>query len=153
MQLLSAADWATFRQAINNASDTFNKQLIVWKHVRVLLDYDGNDDNSNNFEDIPLYVLVVYNTFPTWPIDKLTESGIADRESLNIIINKDYLRGMGRLTSEGLMDLNLTRDYFIIMGKSFKIMHDTQGAQAYNDPILQFITLVRDSPPTGINHL
>ena len=97
--LISGQDWSAFRQIINDASATFNQQLITWKHARVLLDYDGNDDNPNNFEDIQLSCLVVYNTFPTWPIDRLTEGGTHEKESLNIIINKDYLRGLGRLNS------------------------------------------------------
>ena len=151
--LLSTADWAAFRQAINDASATFNNESIIWKHLRVLLAYDGNDDNPDNYEDIPLSVLVVYNVYPSWPIDKITEGGVTEKDSLNIIINRDYLSSLGRLNSEGMMDLNLSGDYFILKGINYRIMHDTQGAQAYNDPILQYITLVRDFPKTGIPHL
>lgn len=151
--LLSAADWANFRQAINSASATFNKQIIIWARANVKLDYNGNDDTSHQYELINLECLCNYNIIPSWSVDKLTETGMVDKEGIPIILNKDYLRGLGYLNSEGMMDFDLSTDYFILQGIKYKVRGDTQAAQANTDPLLQYLVIIRDNPQTGLPHL
>ncbi len=150
--LLSNDDWAKFRQAINAASATFNKQIITWARAIVKLDYDGNDDNEYPETLIELECLCNYNIIPSWSVDKATPTGLVDKEGIPVIFNKDYLRELGYLNADGMMDIDLSADYFILMGEKYKVRGDTQAAQANNDPLLQYLVLLRDNPQTGLPH-
>lgn len=153
MDLLTPAQLSAVRQAINDASDTFNKQLITWARATKKLDYNGNDDDPLTYSMIPLLCLCAFNTMPSWPLDRQTETGIVDKDGLPIILNKDYLRGLGYLTPDGMMAIDMDVDYFILDGKKYKVLGDTQASPLGNDPTLQYLILVRDNIQTGIPHL
>lgn len=152
MELLSPLDWAAYRQAINDASDTFNHQIITWARANVILDYHGNDDTPHSFQHIQLECLCNYNIIPSWSVDKATNTGVVDKEGIPVIFNKQYLRDLGFIAADGMMDFNLSTDYFILMGEKYKVRGDTQAAQAKTDPLLQYFVIIRDNPQTGIPH-
>lgn len=150
MQLLSATQWASFRQAINAASDTFNNELIEWKHLTKKLDYFGDDRPGNvEFETISLLALIQYNAWNVLPTDRINADGVTDRESIVIILNKDYLRGLDYLDANGNFKFNPDHDRFVVKGVIYKNMGDTQTAQAYDDTLLQYIIALKDELETG----
>jgi hypothetical protein len=153
MELLSPLDWATYRQAINDASATFNHQIITWARANVVLDYNGNDDTKHGYSFIQLECLCNYNIIPSWSVDKATGTGVVDKEGIPIIFNKQYLTDKGYINPNGMMDFNLSADYFILDGLKYKVRGDTQAAQARVDPLLQYFVIVRDNPVTGLPHL
>jgi hypothetical protein len=150
MQLISSEQWAAYRQVINNASDTFNAEVITWKHLIKKLDYHGDDRYGNvAYEEISLNVLIAYNVYRVWPIDKLTDKGFLAKDSAVLIINKDYLRGLGYINTNGNFNFNPDMDRFIINGVLHKCMGDTEASQAHDDPLLEYIIVVREEVPTG----
>ena len=149
-ELLSAAQWQLFRQTINDASDTFNHEVIVWKHLVKKLSRHGDDrPGVETYEDRELNALLQYNAFRVWPIDKLTSTGLLDKDNCLIIINKDYLAGLGYINTNNNFDFNPDQDRFVIHGVQYKPWGDTYASQAYNDPLLQYIILIRDEHQTG----
>jgi len=150
MQLISANQWASFRQAINAASDTFNNELIEWKHLIKKLDYFGDDREGNTeFETIELLALIQYNAWNVLPTDRINVDGITDKDTIIIILNKDYLRGLDLLDTNGNFKFNPDFDRFVVKGVVFKNGGDTQTAQAYDDTLLQYIIAIKDELETG----
>ena len=151
MDLLSVAQQAMFRQAINDASDTFNKQLIEWKHLTKKLDYFGDDRPGNTtFTTVTLLVLVQYNAWNVLPVDRINNDGITDRETIVLIFNKDYLRALGYIDiNTNSFNFDPSNDRFILNGIVYKNMGDTPAAQGFDDALLQYIICSRDEKETG----
>ena len=150
ISLISSAQWAAFRQVINNASESFNAELITWKQLIKKLDYDGDDKYGNTeFASHNLKVLINYNVARVWPIDKLTEKGFLEKDSAVIILNKDYLRGLGYINTNGNFNFDAGLDRFLIKNILYKCMGSTEASQAYDDPLLEYIIVVKDEVSTG----
>lgn len=151
MDLLSIAQQAAFRQAINNASDTFNKQLIDWKHLVKKLDYYGDDRAGNtSYTTIPLRVLVEYNAWNVLPVDRLNTDGVTDKETIVLIFNKDYLRALGYVdTVNNRFTFDAAYDRFILNGITYKNLGDTPASQGFDDALLEYIICAKDETATG----
>lgn len=148
MKLISPNTWGNFRALINSAHDTFNTKEIVWKKALNKLDRYGEDPTSIT-SSVTLKVLINYNYMRTWPITFTTDSGELDRQSLQLLINKDYLRGLGFINAEGYFNYNPDLDRFIIDGLVHKAFGDTPISQAYKDDLLFAIVVKREETSTG----
>ena len=148
--LLSTADWQLFRQTINNASATFNTADIIWKHLTKRLAFDGDDrPGTTTFTSITLKALVQYNVFRVWASDKLTSEGKAQKDAVVVIINKDYLRGLGYVNANGNFNYLPEYDRFVVDGRVYKEMGGSQASQANSDPLLVYLILAPDELETG----
>lgn len=147
--MLSNAQWAAYRQVINNASASFNAATIIWNKVSILLARDGDDASKPTYTQIPLKALIQYNVARTWPIDRSTDTGLINNQSIMIIFNKDYLAGLGYINANNNFDYDPGHDYFTHQGVDYKPMGDTPASQASDDPLLVFIICERARVKTG----
>lgn len=148
MELLTSAQWNTFRDVIDNASDTFNKKLITWhKFNRRVARY--GEDSSSNYTLVTLKALISNNFYKSWPDENRHQSGENDDTSVVLILNKNYLRGLGYLNSDNYFEINPGRDYFTIDGIEYETKGDTNTSQAESDDLLVYIRLDRRQPKTG----
>jgi len=150
-QLLSPADWAKYVTAINDASDSFNKEDITWHRFMRKLSRDG-EEASQTYEDIILKGLVYYGYYKTWPDENVRVSGENDDTSLVVIFNKQYLKDLGYTNSNDYFITNPGYDKFFIKGIEYISKGDTDVAQAENDPLLIYIRLDRKQVSTGQNY-
>ena len=148
--MISNAQWDLYKGIINNAHNYFNQDTVIWRRfVRGLQRY-GEDNASNEAtEDITLKVLILYNSFRTWPITEESVSGITDKQNMVLMINKSYLNGLGYLNGSGFFDINPGRDIFIHMGEKYRASGETPVGQAKDDPLHFFIVLKREESLTG----
>ena len=128
-QLVSDADWAKFVKVVADSHDTFNKQTITWVRSDGSFNVDGEDENKNT-SDVSLEVLLNYNHFRTWPITRTTETGELDRQSVVVLINVDYLRGLGYINVNNNFQFSADEDRFIIEGIKYKDYGFTKVSQA-----------------------
>lgn len=101
------------------------------------------EDDKNIFTTSTLEVLVGYNVYRTWPINTVTNSGEMDNETCYILMSKTYLISKGLINDAGSINLDLTRDRFIIDGVPYKSSGDTPSSQAHNIDLLYMIILKR----------
>lgn len=148
MAFLTQQDWDEYRAIIDDAGDTFNKQVIVWKRFKMGLDYDG-EDPSTQYTDINLEVLISYNFFRTWPITQQTVTGEIDKESVVVLINMDYLRNLGYTTANDYFNFQPGKDLFVIKGDTYEAVGDTDIAQAKGTTLLFQIIMRRVEIKTG----
>lgn len=151
MSLIDSSIWHKYRQLINNASASFNNEDIIWHRLTIRLDRDGEDSGNspNSYQEITLKSLIQYNVFRTWPIDRSTDTGLINNQSIMIIFNKDYLNELGYINQNNNFDLNPDADFFTLHGVDYKPMGDTPAAQADNDPLLIFIICERMRVASG----
>jgi len=149
MQLISDAEWSTYRQIIKDASDTFGQQIITWNVVSKRLAFSGDERDPDVVSHIPLVGLCQYNVFKLWPNSKETETGELDKESMAIILNKDYLGALGYLNGNGNFNYNPEMDTFTINGETYYPSGDTPASQAFDDPMLIYIILKRSPTLSG----
>lgn len=141
--MLSAQQWAAYRQVINNASASFNQEDVIWNRVSIKLDRDGDDASPPTFTTVNLKALIQYNVYRTWPINRSTDTGLVDNQSIMIILNKDYLAGLGYINSNNNFPFDLGFDYFTLHGLDYKPMGDLHASQAGDDPLFIHIICER----------
>jgi hypothetical protein len=149
MKLITDEQWGNFRKTMKDAHDTFHQKPMLWKRLISDLDRYGEDYNEDNFDTVELLVLCNYNYMRSWPATMATDAGKLDRESVQVLINKDYLRELGYLNADGYFDFKANEDMFILDGKLYRDAGDTPVSQASNDDILVSIILKREETPTG----
>lgn len=149
MELLDNAQWQQFRQAINDASDTFNNAIVIWKHVTKRLAFSGDERNPDTIEQRNLRALIQYNVYKLWPSNRETETGALDKESIAMILNKEHVSALGYLTADGHLDFNPETDTFMVDGEEFYPDVDTPVSQASTSPLLLYIILKKTQPITG----
>jgi len=142
-ELLSAADWADYTNMVNDAGDTFNKEVITWRRLSMGLD-DNGEEAVASYTDIELEVLIAYNYFRTWPISAETTGGEIDKESMVVFINMQYLRDLGYLTAKDYFDFDPGKDRFLVSGDTWQSAGDTHAAQASTNPVLFQIIMRRE---------
>jgi len=147
--LLGAAGWQKFKDAMWDAHETFHQKTITWRKLKSRQHRYGEDDTANSYTDYSLKVQCNYNLLRTWPISFRTETGDLDRQSVQLLINKRYLSEQGYLNSNGLFAYNPAEDLFVIDGLVHIPVGDSPGSQAYEDDILFTIIVKRDEGTTG----
>lgn len=136
--------WAHYKNIVSDFIDNdAGKQPIVWKRYNSnILPY--GEDSGETYDNIPLDVLVGYNSFRTWPINRATTSGELDSQNLAIWVSAKLLKSRGFLNSNGYWEFNRSLDRFIINGIEYKSSGDTQVAQAKDEALLFMVVLKRE---------
>ena len=148
--MLTPAQWQSYRNVINQAMESFAQDTVTWKRYTRGFQRYGEDDPANEiYTDITLNVLISYNIFRTWPMTDETAAGALDKESIVMILNKDYLQDNGYLNSDGFFDMNPGQDQFIHRGIKYRSAGETEVGQAGNNPLLVYIILTRENTPTA----
>lgn len=146
---LGTTGWDKFRSAMTDAHDTFHQKSITWKRLKSKLNLNGEDNTGNGYIDVDLKVQLNYNYMRTWPISFRTETGDLDRQSVQILINKTYLAGLGYINASGYFLYDPSQDLFVIDGLIHTPVGDTPASQAYEDDILFTIIVKREEGKTG----
>lgn len=150
MVKLSDAQWATYRKIINNAHNYLNQDTITWVSYSYGFQRYGEDNPTlKNTINIDLKVLISYNIFRTWPMTDETPSGAIDKESILVMLNKDYLSDLGYLNSDGFFNFSPGNDYFIHRGQKYRSSGETFVGQAKDDPLHIYLILKREKTETG----
>jgi hypothetical protein len=142
--MISASDWANYHKVINDASDTFNQSIIIWKRSLGGIDRFGEDNKGERFEEIPLFFLADYNRNRVWPITSYTETGEIDKQSEVIMFNMDYLRKLGYVNANDNFIYQPDTDRFIHKGITWKCSGITHLSQAGNKDLLLQAVLQKD---------
>lgn len=148
MDLLGNELRQKFRDTMKSAHDTFNKKVIIWRRLKSRMNVNGEDNTINGYDNISLSVLINYNYMRSWPITNRTESGDLDRQSMQILINKDYLRDLGYLNADGYFQYDPSQDRFVIDGLVHQPMGDTPTSQNGEDDILCTLVVKREEAIT-----
>lgn len=136
--------WKLYKNIVSDFVDNdAGKQPIVWKRY-ITQPLPFGEDSGENYESIPLDVLISYNDFRTWPINKAYVSGELDNQNLSIFVSANLLRNRGFLNSNGYWKFNRSYDRFIINGIEYKSSGDTQVAQAKDEALLFMVVLKRE---------
>lgn len=153
MKDLLGSAWGVYKDLMGSAHLTFSQKSVIWKRRIELVNRYGEDTDStkNNFNNVPLLVLINYNYMRTWPITNNTESGEIDEQSAQIIINKDYLKTNGYLNDSGYFNYQPDYDRLIIDGLQYKFFGDTSVAQMQDDDVHITFIVKRDITETGTN--
>lgn len=145
---LLGADWAVFKSVMIDAHATFAQKLITWQRKSLRIDRFGEDPVSV-MVDTPLKVLCDYNYKRTWPVDINNESGSDDEQSVQVYINKEFLRVNGFLNTDGYFNYEKEFDRFIIDGILYKSFGDTMASQMLSDDSILTIILKRITEQTA----
>lgn len=139
--LISQSDLDAFRDALNTFSNDVDKTIITWKTNSVRKDNFGEEIDQSKTRQ--LNCTLAYNYFRTWPINLQTEGGKVDKENLVVILNYDYLDGLGYIVN-GTMPIDRGSDVFIIEGIEYSVYGDTNVSQAGDLPISVYLILQRN---------
>jgi len=145
---LLGADWDVFKSIMVDAHATFAQKVITWKRRTVKIDRFG-EDPIESFIDTPLKVLCDWNYKRTWPVDVNNESGQDDEQSVQVYMNKEFLRVNGFLNDDGYFNYDKGFDQFIIDGKLYKSFGDTTASQMLSDDSLMTIIIKRVTEKEG----
>lgn len=148
--LVGSANWAMYKQLMRDAQETFGKKTITWKKMVSGLDRFGEDNPTSTFNTITLEVLLQYNVFRTWPLDANSDLGKVDKESVMVIINREYLEENNWLTANGNLAFDAGKDRFIIDGITYKCDGFTDTSQDQTDPLWTSLILLRDKEITAV---
>lgn len=143
-QRMSDAAWDKYKTIVSDFIDVdAGREPIIWKRFNNQPTEFGEDTNRS-FLDVTLEVLVSYNYFRTWPLNKGTVSGEIDNESTTIWVSARLLRELNYLDANNYWIMDGANDRFIIRGKVYKASGDTELAQAKNEPLLYMVILKRE---------
>jgi hypothetical protein len=148
--LLTAQDWIAYGKLMDDAWDTFApNENLTWFRLRTKLDRFGEDNTDNFYDEIPLRALNNYNYMRSWPVTSKTEAGGLDKESVQVLINKNYLKSLGYLNAQGYFDYNSVEDYFVMDGIRWLPFGDTPASQVAGGDLFITLILRRDIIQTG----
>lgn len=138
---LLGTDWDDFKSLMNDAHATFSGRMLIWLKFGIKINrYQEDIDNIPSPTPIELSVLLNYNYRRGWPINVNSASGEDDDQSIQVLINKDYLRQNNFLTVDGNLDYDAGTDYFLLDGVKYKAFGDTPASQMLDDDV--FITII-----------
>lgn len=150
MNKISQQMWNTYKNIINGAHEFFNQDEIIWVRQVNNLQRWGEDDSANTgTNNITLKCLNTYNYFRTWPMTEETVGGKLDKESMVVLLNKEYLNSLGYINDNGNFDFDPGADYFIFQGQTMTASGETPLSQAYDDPLHIMLILKREPTKTG----
>lgn len=148
--MVTPAQWAAYKNTVNGAAASFNQETITWHRLTKHIQRYGEDDPANTVRtDIDLDCLIQFNIFRTWPMSDETPSGLLDQESITVMLNREYLNGLGYLNSDGFFAMDMGNDLFTHMGVLYKPAGETPVSQAGDEPLHFYIILKREETKTG----
>lgn len=137
--------WARYGSIITEFIDNdAGKQTIIWKRAITQPQLFGEDNKGKFYPDLEIDVLLAYNFFRAWPINKATTSGELDNQNCVIWISLERLKKLEMLNEEGYPLIDYALDRFVIKGKVYKSSGDTDVAQAKDKSLLFTIILKRE---------
>jgi hypothetical protein len=148
MAFLTTATWNRFKNIINEASDDFFQQDLIWRRSTVTMQRFG-EDPPYKYQDVTLLGLFLYNDFRTWPSTLPSQSGETDPQTLAVMFNLKYLQSRGFINANGNFMYDSAADRFIIDGQVYKEMGSTKAAQAKDNPLLIQLVLKKEEIVTG----
>lgn len=147
MSLVSDQDWKNFGDLMYEAHKSFSQKIITWVRNDVKISRWREDPHPAPIE-VNLEVLLNYNYMRTWPISNITETGETDEQSVQVLINKQYLKENNWLNTDGYFIYNTDSDRFIIDGLEYKPFGDTAVSQGKTDDFIISLVLKRKVIPT-----
>ena len=148
--MITTAQWQIYKNIINKASESFNKDTIIWhRYTRGFQRYGEDTKGNENDIDIILNCLIAYNFFNRGPITKETTGGAVDKQNIVLMLNKKYLEDLGYLNSDDFFDMDPGKDKFTHRGLPYRAAGETEVAQAGDDPLMFYIVLRREEIVTG----
>jgi len=147
-QLLSDKDWADFKEAVNNFTDTFYQKVITWNRMTSNVDTWGEGTNKT-YTPISLNVYLPTGLMRLLKEVRETSTGKTDELTLQFFISKKYLSDLGYLNSAGYFAFNPEFDQFEIDGLIWVSSEDSTLAQAKDDNLLFQVKLRILNHPTG----
>ena len=137
--------WNRYSAIVTNfINEDAGNQVIVWKRAITQPQLYGEDSSGKFYPDIEIEVLLAYNFFRAWPINKATTSGELDNQNCVIWVSLERLAKMELLDEHGYPMIDFSLDRFVIKGKVYKSSGDTDVAQAKDKPLLFTIILKRE---------
>lgn len=146
---ISDSQWDVYKKIINDAHDDFNQDTIVWVRQLHSMPRWGEDEGNSSSINIELKCLNAYNFFRSWPMTDESVAGKIDKESMVVMLNKEYLRGLGYLTTDGNFDFDPGADSFIFEGQKLTAAGETPLSQAHESPLHIMLILKREPTKTG----
>lgn len=140
--------WDNYKKVINAASKTFNQMTIIWLKSLGGLDRFGEDNKTERFETIELKALAEYNKNRVWPTTEYTETGELDHQSEVMLLNLNYLKGLGYLNNDGNFIFEPSTDRIIHKGVRYKCSGITNLSQAADEDLLVQLILQRETVGT-----
>lgn len=152
--LISPSDFQAFEAIVNEASNPLEGGLlsnkpVIWKKLVSNLD-NFNEDGKPKYISTTLVCIPNYNYMRTWPITNYTETGELDKQSVQLLFNKKYLKDLNLLTLEGFFDYNPDHDKFIMDGLQYNSVGDTAVSSSLSDDLFISVIVKRDKTPTGV---
>ena len=147
--LVGPLAWSTYQDWIgSDAADTFFQQDLIWKRAGDFLDSNGEDEIGRTFSDVTIKCLIDYNDFRTWPINRHTESGEIDKQTMVVLLSIKNLETLGFMNSNGNFDFQ-NEDRFELDGILYKDMGSTNVAQAQDISLIVQLVLEREIVQTS----
>lgn len=147
-KLITPAQWAKYKQAINDGLETFAQKEIIWLKYVNQINRFGEDPEIAPVQ-ITLKCLINYNYMRSWPITFTSDSGELDRQSMQVLFSLQYLRDEGHLTGDNSLDYDPGMDRFIIDGMIMKGSGDTPVSQAEGEDLMYSLIVKREETDTG----
>lgn len=147
---LLGTDMDAFIALMNtDVADTFFNDTVIWVREKTQLNLYKEDNAGASKASVTLKCLINYNYLRSWPITKNYEQGEEDGQSMQVLFNKEYLKGLGYLDSNGLFIYNQDFDRFIVDGLIHKPVGDGSVSQVKNGALLFEVILIRQKVNTG----
>lgn len=148
MTLITDTQWQEYEDAINQFHSDAFQENILWISIINKIDKFGEDGNEKK-KEINLKGLITYNYFRSWPMNKDTQTGEIDKESILVFFNNKYLSDLGYINVNGQFKFDPSKDRFKVRGVQYKASGDSQVSQTKDKPLLHFIILKREEIDTG----
>lgn len=148
MGWLTQAQWDRYTEVLDGFHDDAFQQDITLRRYVTINDQHGEDTNLRERDTI-LKGLVQYNYFRSWPMNKISDSGEVDKESILLFLNVTYLNSINMATANGQLKFEPALDRFFIDGLQYKSSGDSQAAQAQGKTLFVYIILKREETNTG----
>ena len=145
---LLGSDWNDYKDVMSDAHATFNQKVIKWSHFPITLNRYQEDNNTQPVVT-DLLGLLNYNYRRGWPVNKTSDSGEEDEQSIQILFNKEYLKTNNLINPDGYFPYDVSNDIFTIDGINYKSFGDTEAAQMRDDDVFITIIVKRIKPDTG----
>ena len=141
MDLMGSANWAKFKSAIRDVTDTFMKEPVGY--IKQIESLDRFDEVRADRYSTPIEL----PTLIEWDSVKNTESskGAVNRETAKLTFDARVLAEHGLVDAEGKPTIDATSSMFIIMDVLYKVIAAYPDAQAEDENLL-YIVEVRINP-------
>lgn len=120
MDLLSPQQWADFKSAIKDVTDTFHKEPITLFTNGASSDRWQEDRKPSEYDSYPVLCRVVYGTNTT-DASKSDDSGEIDRTRLFITVDMRNLKAANFPIVEDRPDITIGKDYILYKAEYFLI--------------------------------